>query len=430
MLLLLNGLPAQEEETIREEVSVVNIEVPVRVYLDGKPVDNLSKQDFEIYEGRQRQEINGFFIKRKKIKTPDTGASSFNQQLPSRYFVLAFHIREFNDHLEKGLRYIFENMLHKNDRMMVFAAGKTLLFNDLAEKEKCLEQVSSCLKIQADEARARMLRLRSTVRNNPLFNVPGNSRLKNSLDAEFELVYDYLKRYERILLDYKKKYLMPEITGFYNFANHLDTIDMEKWVINFYQEESYPHLGPAQKKWINDLIDELMAEPEHKSTYSQMLHTLLLRVERELNAANSFPVEDINKFFTRTGVTFHSLLIPLVNPQSFQFSSGFHQMGFEYKKISTDFENSLRELTKNTGGTLAYSGNLVKSLHRIEEQEDICYWLTFSPQHPDKTAKVEVKVRGPGYKLIYDNNIQPDYLRAFTEKRDIRFENVSFTMKK
>jgi hypothetical protein len=426
LIIVILPIFAQEEDVIREEVSVVNIEVPVRVYLKGNQVENLSREDFELYEGKEQREINGFFVKKKTIKIQDTGQAAAEQSLPSRYFVLAFQIREFNDHLKHGIRYIFENMLHRNDRLMVLALDKTLFFNNLSDKEQALGRVFALLKNQASEARKRFLNLRSKVRNNPIFNSPGNSVSKHPLDSEFELVYDYLKRYEQILLDYKKKHLIPQIAGFYNFANHLDTIDQEKWVISFYQEEVYPHLGPSLKRWINTLIDKLMVEPEHKSTYAQMLHTLLLRVERELSAAAGFPVEDVHKFFTRSDVTFHSLLIPLVAPQSFQFSSGFFQLGFEYKKISTDFENSIRALTKKTGGTLAHSGNLVASLQTIEEMEDTCYWLTYSPKNPQELAKVEVKVRGPGYKTVYDNNLKPDYLRRFIEKREIRLKNVSF----
>ena len=60
--------PQQEEEPIKEKVEVVNVEVPVRVFYRGKPVDNLTKQDFKLYERGKLKEINGFYIKRKKIK--------------------------------------------------------------------------------------------------------------------------------------------------------------------------------------------------------------------------------------------------------------------------------------------------------------------------------------------------------------------------
>ena len=40
----------QEDLKLREEVSVVNMEVPVRVFYKGKSVDDLNKNDFKLYE--------------------------------------------------------------------------------------------------------------------------------------------------------------------------------------------------------------------------------------------------------------------------------------------------------------------------------------------------------------------------------------------
>ena len=44
----------QNQENIREEVQVINIEVPVRVYHKGEPVLNLTREDFKLFEGKQR----------------------------------------------------------------------------------------------------------------------------------------------------------------------------------------------------------------------------------------------------------------------------------------------------------------------------------------------------------------------------------------
>ncbi len=43
-----------------ESTSVVAVEVPVQVVRDGKPVRGLTAADFEVYEGREKQEITGF----------------------------------------------------------------------------------------------------------------------------------------------------------------------------------------------------------------------------------------------------------------------------------------------------------------------------------------------------------------------------------
>ncbi|MCK4942314.1 MAG: hypothetical protein KAS65_01995 [Candidatus Aminicenantes bacterium] len=40
----------EDQDMIREEVRVVNVEVPVRVVYKGKPVANLKRSDFKLYE--------------------------------------------------------------------------------------------------------------------------------------------------------------------------------------------------------------------------------------------------------------------------------------------------------------------------------------------------------------------------------------------
>jgi len=52
-------LPAQR---FSESASVVAVEVPVQVVRDGKPVRGLNRDDFEVYEGREKQEITGFEV--------------------------------------------------------------------------------------------------------------------------------------------------------------------------------------------------------------------------------------------------------------------------------------------------------------------------------------------------------------------------------
>ena len=59
---------AQENEvTVTESVRVVNVEVPVRVFLKGSPVDNLTRASFKIFEDGKPQKIHGFYIRRRKL---------------------------------------------------------------------------------------------------------------------------------------------------------------------------------------------------------------------------------------------------------------------------------------------------------------------------------------------------------------------------
>ena len=114
------------------------------MFLKGEIVDHLKKSDFILYEGGEEQEINGFFIKRKKI-TLGNKLTTTEKQKPgqkSRYFVLVFRITQFNTQLEKGLDYLFNNLLTENDQLMVFINDKSVFFKTLSNKHSAREILS------------------------------------------------------------------------------------------------------------------------------------------------------------------------------------------------------------------------------------------------------------------------------------------------
>ena len=49
LILFIAAWTQTDEKNIKETVSVLNIEVPVRVFYKGNPVDNLTKNDYGIY---------------------------------------------------------------------------------------------------------------------------------------------------------------------------------------------------------------------------------------------------------------------------------------------------------------------------------------------------------------------------------------------
>ncbi len=143
------GVQSQEDEiTTTETVSVVNVEVPVRVFLKGEAVDHLKKSDFKLYESGEEQEINGFYLKRKKISLQDHPAKIEKGEpiLGSRYFVLVFRITKFNKQLQKGIDYVFNKLLMKNDQLMVFVNNKSIFFKSLSNMKSAREILMKVMK--------------------------------------------------------------------------------------------------------------------------------------------------------------------------------------------------------------------------------------------------------------------------------------------
>ncbi|MCK4944130.1 MAG: hypothetical protein KAS65_11155, partial [Candidatus Aminicenantes bacterium] len=132
LLLLFPVLNSQQDQPLKEKIDVVNVEVPVRVHYKGRPVDNLTRDDFKIFEGKKLQTINGFFIKRKKIGTLTTRTESGQDQtLAGCYFVLIFQTTDYNDDFKKGLDYLFNEIISESDQLLVIVNKKTQAFHNL-----------------------------------------------------------------------------------------------------------------------------------------------------------------------------------------------------------------------------------------------------------------------------------------------------------
>ncbi len=406
-----------KKKKIIESVSVVNVEVPVRVFFGGTAVDNLKKSDFRIYENGKLQEINGFWVKRKKLTDP----GSLNRDsiiLPSRYFFLVFKTTRFNKSLESGIRYVFEKILSEKDIIMIFINNKSYLLDNLKNKKRILSMVLKTVSEECKKARRRQLiivdRIRGLIKQMKM-DIAGLGNRRSPADVSKKLLESYLDAWN----EYKKRFLTPDINSYYNFARYLEKIKMDKWVLNFYQLEVFPKLKPTGDiiNYIKNLIDDLRISIRGEDiAYSQMLSSLLMRINIALDVSQDFPTDQISKLFYKVGAVFHTIFIRTRNDML--------SKDIEYRKVSTDLENNFRKLTRITGGELIASNDLKGSLNKITQKRDVLYVLTYYPTNPDKKGDVRVECSNKNYKVIYDNNIRQDYIKRYFAKMEKRIPAV------
>ena len=142
------------KDRIVEKVSVTNVEVPVRVLYKGKPVKGLKKEDFIVFENKKRVDINGFFIKSKKITlTGKEQVTVPGQKAKPRAFVLVFSITDFNPNLEKAVDHLFANVLRSNDRLMIFANDTVVTHPDISDGRTIKQQLLTYLREESRKAR-------------------------------------------------------------------------------------------------------------------------------------------------------------------------------------------------------------------------------------------------------------------------------------
>jgi hypothetical protein len=414
---------AQEEEPIREAVAVVNVEVPVRVFADGRSVAGLAKEDFEILEDGKVQAINGFYSFHKQIHaTPgEPVAAPAAWQPAGRYFVLIFRTYESNEALKNGVDYLFDNVFRPDDQVLVMANNRTLMFERLRADEAARGKIMELLRSESLAAHNQMLSYVRGIEQNLNMN-----KFRMALGGRAELGVDYLTNFLDNYLsawkEFKRRYLALEIDKFYYFSRHLEKVRKEKWVLNFYQLEQFPQIafGGEIDRQLRSYIDRL-GSSENPTTKAQgrNIERLLQSIERELKVAEDFPAAEASKLFYKVNATFHSFFMRV-------FHDG-DDSEMVFRGVATDIENSLRALTEATGGTLTASNDVAAALAAVSEKADDYYVLTYEPADAKKIGKIKVKARDKKYKVLYDDNIRADYITAYLNKKDAENPAVKVT---
>ncbi len=409
----------QENEVLQETVRVVNVEVPVRVYYKGKPVDNLIKNDFKLYEGGKSQDIHGFILKRKKIKIQELALNAEQVQTRmGRYFVLVFRITHYNDYIKDGLEYVFDTILRESDQLLVFINDRTEFFKSLTDKVSVNAKLDRILHDVSLGARNKMLMYLKEIEN--LVNKHKfEMSLRSKIANKHIFISDYFRKFLEVWKIYKRKHLIPDINKYYNFARFIKNIDKEKWVINFYQFEVFPDIiiSSESMRQIRQLIGEWqVSDNQELSSFSRILSRQIIEIEKELSVARDFPSEEVAKIFHNVDTTFHSIFM--------KTTFGTLLQDMEYREVASELESSLRAITARTGGELVVSNKLDTALDRISEVEDVYYMLTYAPKDPDKVGKIKVKLNNRKYKLVYSPNLRTGYLSQFLEEKQFKGKTV------
>jgi len=402
---------AEPQDVLKEKVEVVNVEVPVRVFRDGVPVGGLSKDDFRLGEDKEPQTINGFYVRKKKMNVQNTELQPASPAPKPRYFVLVFRILDYNQQMKNGVQYIFDHLLRENDKLLVLVNDRTLLLNQDIWQVKRQEILDQLLAEEALKARQKLEQFFMLVQKDL-----DQTKLRMLMERDQNFypprIIEFLEQYLQTWKEFKNKYLIPDLDKFYNFARHLEKVKEEKWVLTFYQIEMFPNMKISGqiRQQIEAMIGQLMVARIEDNLHGRIIEQLLGRIDRELNVAEGFPVEEVSKMLIKVDTTYHCI-ISGVQRESLSED-------LEYKKVASDIENSLREITRRSGGEVVFSGNIGSALHTVEEKEDIYYVLTYEPSRPERKGKVKIELPGnPDCRLFYDDNIRADYIGEYLQKK-------------
>ncbi len=267
------GGGAAQTERFAGEATVVLVEVPVQVTLDGRPLRGLTADDFEVLEGRKRHPIISF--EEIDLALYDSVSPQAMRSLPlaaRRHFLLLFDL-SFSApsavvKARQAARDLVATGMHPTDLAAVAtyseARGADLVLGftaDRAQIEAAIEGLGVVDPIQrvSDPLRLRIAELEAVfARRSVLEESGGGQGLGPDADATMlEALKDQAYLSGRATLDQKKNQILALSSSMVDLAEVMAAVDGRKQVVYFSEGfESSVLLGTTDAKRIQEIAED------------------------------------------------------------------------------------------------------------------------------------------------------------------------------
>lgn len=379
------GFTLLAQET-SHDVSVINIEVPVRVFKGSKFVNNLTINDFEAYEDGILQKIEAVYlikktnIEREETKIKKDEARKIFAPETSRNFVLMFEIYEYLPKIGKAIEYFFNEVFSPGDTLKVVTPIKAYDFNakalEMFPKKEIAKNLTGKLRKDTKVCSADYRELLRDLEN---------LRTDEGLDPQLKkMMYsDLLTRIRNLRYVGEKRLL--------DFATFLKKMDGQKHVFLFHQKLVVPLLGG---KFSDFDIDSL----------------------KDFEAYISFDVEKVNQAFSDSSISTHFIFLTktsglgVVSPDRISVTSrGLNSNDTRIpdpvmQDLSGSIFSAFKDMAQATGGTVDSSANAASSFEKAVNASENYYLIYYNPKSykaDGKFKKITVKVKGKRYRITH-----------------------------
>lgn len=392
-------LLAQE---ISHETLVINIEVPVRVFKGSRFIDNLTIDDFEVYENGKLQRLEAVYLVKKKAIERKDEKKKFSPDT-SRTFYLFFEITDYSPRIEDALHYFMQNVVLPGDSLVIVSPMKTYEMNPQALELKSNDEIVKELKgllrkdamIGSSEYRSSMTELTRITRAFAgvlTTQEEGGRRLDQFSASEFadayeqdpELLLQILLDNYRLTLERLEMLRYIDQPKLLDFARTLKDKEGQKYVFLFYQREYIPQLEPSLLMKIDSLF-------QSSSHITQNVASLFQMYRRDI----TFDVDWVNQAFADSSASIHFM---------FFTKPAQHVPGLRFEEHSEDIYSAFRQMATATGGITESSSNPFTLFRTAVESSENYYLLYYTPLNYKKDGQfknIKIKVRDADYKVIH-----------------------------
>ena len=369
-------------QQIKEQAVVINIEVPVRVYKGNRFIDNLTIDDFEVYEEGKPQKIEAVYLVEERQVQKEEGEKAFKPETKKRYFVLVFEMVTYSPKIGDAVDYFIKNVIMPGDMLYVSTPMRGYDFDTGFPADIPRQQISEGL--------------RDTIRS----DINKGSREYRSLidklqdiretDVAPEMKESMESAYAEVLEKLMGLSSMEE-GKLIGFAENLKKREGQKHVFIFFQRRMVPTWGSfTSTHWLDTNL-----------TYTDRLFDFY-------NPRTYLNQEKVKAAFSDSSICCHFLYITerpdgtyawmTMNPAE----KGGDRIDWQDKTV--DFFNAFKEIASTTGGITESSANVYSSLKKAAEASESYYLLYYAPkdyQADGKFKEIKVEVKGKKYKVMH-----------------------------
>ena len=379
-----------------EQALVINIEIPVRVFEDGDFVDNLTIEDFEIFEEGIPQKIEAVYLVKKRTVERSEEKKRFAPST-NRNFYLLFEISEYTSEIGEAVDYFHENVLAPSDSLVIVTPMKTYRLRDRMLEYQTRQQMSGQLKeILRKEALIGNAEYRASIdeligiAKSLSGNAGGDGNQQSQQLDEYTMagfgrmplekqLMKYLNTMERI-----RKLRRIDQQKLLDFARILKNEPGQKSIFLIYQREYLPQVEPS-------IMDKFIAQYQDKPHIIRGLYDISETSRRDI----TFDVDLVKQAYADSSTSIHFLfLTPAIR----------NVHGVYFQERSEDIYGAFREIAAATGGFFESSANPTSCFKRAIDASENYYLLYYSPQKYEKDGRfreIEVRVKEKDYKIIH-----------------------------
>ena len=228
-----------------------------------------------------------------------------------------------------------------------------------------------------------------------------------SLDIH-QAVNHFVDHYRTVWRDYCVQHLRPDAAFYEELIDRVRRTEGEAWAICLQQREMFPQmrnmtrLDTCLRTWLESQI-----APEQQ-VRARLVVSRMDELKREFNVTGTVPTQALREIFLRAGVPFH--LILMKSPRIIADED------FELREVGQDYEDALKQISRATGGYLAFNNNALEALKEAANVEDYHYVLVYSGRagRAEEKREIRVRVRRPGVEVISLKNYVPPAPPALT----------------